>query len=255
VSLAEKLDTLVGLFGAGEKPTGSRDPYGLRRGAHGVIRILVDLQVLTGLTVRPTLNELLGLAAQGYPHLADLSRWRGEDIDELSRFLVERLHHVLETRGADRRNVRAATTEFEGLRPAEVAAKVDALGAFAASAQFTQLAKAFKRVKNIADELKEQRPADLTALAETLREPAERELLEGLKTRIPLVDEAAGQQNYRAALAHLSELGPAVDRFFTDVLVMTDDLPLRTARLSLMAHLRNAVRRIGDVSEVVAVDK
>ena len=53
----------------------------------------------------------------------------------------------------------------------------------------------------------------------------------------------------------MSELGPAVDRFFTDILVMTDDLPLRTARLSLMAHLRNAVRRIGDVSEVVAVDK
>jgi glycyl-tRNA synthetase beta chain len=259
VSLAEKLDTLVGLFGAGQKPTGSRDPYGLRRGAHGVIRILVDLHELTGLTVRPTLSELIRLAARGYPHLADRSRWRGEDrgedIDELSRFLVDRLHHVLETRGADRRNVRAATTEFEGLRPAEVAAKVDALGAFATSSQFTQLATAFRRVKNIAAELKEQPPTDLLELAGVLREPAERELLEALTGRIPLVDEAASHQNYKAALGHLSELGPAVDRFFVDVLVMTDDLPLRTARLSLMAHLRNAVRRIGDVSEVVAVDK
>jgi glycyl-tRNA synthetase beta chain len=255
VSLADKLDTLVGLFGAGQKPTGSRDPYGLRRGAHGVIRILVDLQTLTGLTARPTLSELVRLAAQGYPHLADWSRWRGEDIDELSRFLIDRLHHVLETRGADRRNVRAATTEFDELRPAEVAAKVDALGALASSPQFTQLATAFRRVKNIAAELKDQPPIVLADLGETLREPAERELLEALKVRIPLVDEATSQQNYRAALGHLSELGPAVDRFFTDVLVMTDDMALRTARLSLMAHLRNAVRRIGDVSEVVAVDK
>jgi glycyl-tRNA synthetase beta chain len=198
---------------------------------------------------------LLHLAAQGYPHLADWSRWRGEDIDELSRFLVDRLHHVLESRGADRRNVRAATTDFDGLRPAEVAAKVEALGALAASAPFTQLATAFRRVKNIAAELKDQAPTELADLASTLREPAEIELLEGLRTRIPLVDEAAASQNYRAALAHLSELGPAVDRFFTDVLVMTDDLALRTARLSLMAHLRNAVRRIGDVSEVVAADK
>ena len=132
---------------------------------------------------------------------------------------------------------------------------MDALGAFAASPQFTQLATAFRRVKNIAAELKEEPPTALHDLDGTLREAAERELLDGLKMRIPLVDEAAGQQNYRAALGHLSELGPAVDRFFTDVLVMTDDLPLRTARLSLMAHLRNAVRRIGDVSEVVAVDK
>ena len=83
----------------------------------------------------------------------------------------------------------------------------------------------------------------------------EQALLAELRQRLPLVDEAAGLQNYRSALANLSELGPAVDRFFTDVLVMTDDRQLRTARLSLMAHLRNAVLRIGDVSEVVAADK
>lgn len=255
VSMADKLDTLVGLFGAGEKPTGSRDPYGLRRAAQGVIRTLVDLQTITGLSVRPTLSELLQHALQGYPHLADWSRSSGPDIDELGRFMVERLHHVLEARGADRRNVRAVISDFETLRPAEVAAKVDALGAFATSAQFTQLATAFRRVKNIAAELKQRPPTDLNDLGGTLREPAEQELLDGLKHRIPLVDEAAEHQNYRAALAHLSELGPAVDRFFTDVLVMTDDLELRIGRLSLMAHLRNAVRRIGDVSEVVAVDK
>jgi glycyl-tRNA synthetase beta chain len=141
------------------------------------------------------------------------------------------------------------------LRPAAAAAQVEALGTFAASPQFTQLATAFKRVKNIAGELRGQPPVALAALDDLLQERAEQLLLSELRQRLPLVDEAAGHQNYRAALANLSELGPAVDQFFTDVLVMTDDPGLRTARLSLMAHLRNAVLRIGDVSEVVATDK
>ncbi len=258
VSLADKLDTIVGLFGTGERPTGSRDPYGLRRAAHGVIRILLDLKHLIGHapTVQPDLGSLLRLAAAGYPERADLSSWPQSDLDELRRFLVERLRHALESRGADRRNVRAVTSgAVEDLRPAAASAQVEALGAFAASPQFTQLATAFKRVKNIAGELKGEAPLGLSSLDAVLKENAEQALLAELRQRLPLVDEAAGLQNYRSALANLSELGPAVDRFFTDVLVMTDDRQLRTARLSLMAHLRNAVLRIGDVSEVVAAEK
>src|SRR5205085_10899342 len=67
VSLADKLDTIAGLFAAGERPTGSRDPYGLRRAAHGVLRILVDLTALTGLTVRPALEDLIALATEAFP--------------------------------------------------------------------------------------------------------------------------------------------------------------------------------------------
>ena len=259
VALADKLDTIVGLFGAGEKPTGSRDPYGLRRAAHGVIRILLDLEPAgrpRRACVRRLSATLLRLAAAGYPERADLAQWPKDDLDELHRFLVDRVRHALESRGADGRNVRAVTAgPVDGLRPAAAAAQVEALGAFAASPQFTQLATAFKRVKNIAGELKGAAPLDLGSLEGVLQEPAEQALLAELRHRLPLVDEAAGHQNYRSALANLSELGPAVDRFFTDVLVMTDDRQLRTARLSLMAHLRNAVLRIGDVSEVVAADK
>jgi glycyl-tRNA synthetase beta chain len=258
VALADKLDTIVGLFGAGERPTGSRDPYGLRRAAHGVIRILLDLKQLSGNANgrQPTLGGLLRLAAAGYPERGELSSWPQSDLDDLHRFLVDRVRHALEARGADRRNVRAVTSGgIDDLRPAAAAAQVEALGAFAASPQFTQLATAFKRVKNIAGELKGEAPIGLGSLDAVLKEHAEQALLAELRQRLPLVDEAAGLQNYRSALANLSELGPAVDRFFTDVLVMTDDRQLRTARLSLMAHLRNAVLRIGDVSEVVAADK
>jgi len=257
VSLADKLDTIVGLFGAGEKPTGSRDPYGLRRAAHGVIRILLDFTTLAGRAhVQPALGSLLQLAASGYPQRSDLSQWPTADLDELLKFLLERVRYVLESRGADRRNVRAVTSgAVLDLRPAAAAAQVEALGLFASSAQFTQLATAFKRVKNIAGELGGAAPLTLSALRGVLQDPSEKALLDELDRRLPGVAEAAGHQNFRAALASLSEVGPAVDRFFTDVLVMTDDAALRTARLSLMAHLRDAVLRIGDVSEVVAVDK
>lgn len=256
VSLADKLDTIVGLFGAGERPTGSRDPYGLRRAAHGVMRVLIDMKALTGrANIHPDIGALLRLAAGGYPERGDLAHWAPEDVDELLKFLLERVRYVLESRGADRRNVRAVTSgPVLELQPAAAAAQVEALAAFASSAQFTQLATAFKRVKNIASELRAT-PLDLPALRDQLREPAEQALLEELQRRLPGVAEAASHQNFRAALASLSELGPPVDRFFKDVLVMTDDAAVRTARLSLMSHLRDAVLRIGDVSEVVAVDK
>lgn len=256
VSLADKLDTIVGLFAAGEKPTGSRDPYGLRRAAHGVLRVLIDLTPLTGITRRPAVGALLKETAKGFPEHSDWSQWPREDIDELSRFLVERLRNTFEVRGSDRRLVRAVTWEgFDAIRPAEVAAKLQALPDFISSAEFAQLARAFKRVKNIAGELKGQPPVALDRLSGTLTEPAERDLLHALVERVPRVNEAADRSDYRGALGELAALGPAVDRFFVEVLVMADDLDLRVARLSLMAHLRDAVRRIADVSEIVADDK
>jgi glycyl-tRNA synthetase beta chain len=256
VSLSDKLDTIVGLFAAGEKPTGSRDPYALRRAAHGVLRTLIDLERLTGLAVKPTLGSLLREAAKGFPDRADWDQWPREAIDELSRFLIERLVNVLESRGSDRRNVRAVTWDvFDKMRPAEVAAKALALPEFASSAQFRQLATAFKRVKNIAGELKGQAPVPLDELGGRLQHPAEKALLDSLVARVPRVRSAAKAQNYSEALSELSELGPIVDRFFVDVLVMADDPELRRARLSLMAHLRDTVRDVADVSEVVADDK
>jgi glycyl-tRNA synthetase beta chain len=251
VSLADKFDTIVGLFAAGEKPTGSRDPFGLRRAAHGALRVLMDLHELTGLGARPTLGELVRQAAAGYPPAS--TAWPPEDAGELARFLIERLRHGCELRGSDRRNVRAVTWEtVDAISPAAVAAKLKALPAFVSSPAFTQLAAAFKRVKNIASELKDQAPVPLDTLRGQLEEPAEVALLENLVERAPRVREAVDRQDYTAALGDLAALGPAVDRLFAEVLVMTDRADLRTARLSLMTHLRDAVHGIADVSEIVA---
>ena len=104
VSLADKLDTVVGMFYAGEKPTGSRDPFGLRRQAHGIFKTLVDLPTLTGLAARPTLGALLAEASNAF---APLDQWLPETRQTMNEFLLDRYRYVLEQRGFDVRNVRA----------------------------------------------------------------------------------------------------------------------------------------------------
>src|SRR4029453_7684536 len=103
VSLADTPDPLVGLFASGERPTGSRDPYGLRRQAHGVLRLLVDLPELTGVTVPAATGGLVEAAAAGYVDVA----LEGPARDALFEFLGERLQYVFEARGYDARNIRA----------------------------------------------------------------------------------------------------------------------------------------------------
>ena len=148
VSLADKLDTVVGMFTAGERPTGSRDPYGLRRAAQGLVRILVDLPELTGLDVRVTLGELVALARGAFAQLD--AGWEAP----LFEFLLDRVRYVLEQRGFDVRNVRAVTSgAADSISPLQARRKVEVLPEFTESPDFKQLAMLFKRVRNIARNL------------------------------------------------------------------------------------------------------
>ncbi|MEO5742727.1 MAG: glycine--tRNA ligase subunit beta, partial [Vicinamibacterales bacterium] len=256
VSLADKLDTVVGMFYAGEKPTGSRDPFGLRRQAHGIFKVLVDLPALTGLTARPTLDTLLAEASNAF---APLDQWPAESRHAMSEFLLDRYRHVLEQRGFDVRNVRAVLQEsgFTRLSPADALKRLEALPEFTVSPDFQKLAAAFKRVKNIARELPEgeyvasekQDPP----LAQLLKEPAEIALLEELERRGPEIDRVLESgENLRRAFVEAAQFGPAVDRFFTEIFVMVDDAPLRKARLRLMKRLEQQILRIADISEIVS---
>jgi glycyl-tRNA synthetase beta chain len=122
-----------------------------------------------------------------------------------------------------------------------------ALQAMRASDDFQALAVLFKRVKNIARELKEEVPLDRPALAE----PAEQALLAELDARRPRVGQAAAAHDYKRALTEIAGLRAPIDRFFTDVFVMADEARLRTARLKLMAELRDLVLDLADISEIV----
>jgi glycyl-tRNA synthetase beta chain len=251
VSLADKLDTLVGLFLAGEKPTGSRDPFGLRRQAHGVLRILLDLKALTGLDARPALGTLLDAAREEYRGAVTTTP---DGLAALEAFVRERLGFALQQRGAAPQNVRAVVgaRPLAEVRPVDVEANLRELAAFSDTASFRQLAEAFKRVRNIARELPEgaESGGDLRL---ALVEPAERALLDEIERRERAIAEAIGaRRDYRAAYTEAAGFEPAVATFFKEVLVMAEDRALREARLRLMRRLERLILQLGDISEIVA---
>jgi glycyl-tRNA synthetase beta chain len=255
VSLADKLDTIAGLFLAGERPTGSRDPYALRRAAHGVCKILVDLPDLVGRSIRPDVQTLIDAAQAGF----DVPAGNSTNVEAIPLFMVERLAFVLESRGFDIRNVRAVTLDRDprDIRPADELRKLKLLPEFTSSADFQQLAVAFKRVRNIARGFEEGFGfAEMNQTEPTnLSEPAEVALFNELKQRGPVIDQAvqSGDQ-FRAAFSEAAKFKPAVDRFFTDVLVMAPDTAVRTARLRLMRRLEGRILKLADISQIVAED-
>ena len=258
VALADKLDTLVGLFRAGERPRGARDPFGLRRQAHGVFAILVDLPELTGLAARPDLGGLVS-AAEAAHGAGQESAAGPEVVERLQQFLLERLRFVLEQRGHDVRNVRAVTQPWPSWRavtPLDARRKLEALSGFTGSPDFQQLAALFKRVRNIARELPDAELADVeagrSAVSDEPPEPAEAALAAELERRRPAIAAAvAAGTDYHAAFAEAAAFGPAVDRFFTDVLVMAGDPGLRRRRLVLLKRLEHLILQLADVSALV----
>ena len=251
LSIADKIDTVVGLFGVGEKPTGSRDPLGIRRQAQGMLRVLTDLPGLIGVEKRISIGHVRRLARSVHQGLRD-------DVQEReSVFFLERLRYLLEERGFDVRNVRAVTHgDLDELCPLDALRKLQVLPEFTDTPDFQRLATLFKRVKNIARELSvaELNEADRLdqQLTTVLTEPAERTLLNELSTRQAVIETAVSSgEGYREAFADAAKLGPAVDQFFTDVFVMADDAVLRRARLRLVKRVEQLIVQLADVSELV----
>jgi glycyl-tRNA synthetase beta chain len=242
VALADKLDTVVGLTSAGEKATGSRDPFGLRRQMHGIVRTLMDLPELCGVDRELELRPLLEVAARGY------GRDDAAAVDAMLAFGQERVRYALEQRGNPVDVVRGATSGAGGLSPLRARRIAAALQSMRTSEDFQALAVLFKRVKNIARELAARQPLERGALTEA----AEVALLTALAEREPAVRAAIAGADYRRAFTEIAALRPAVDRFFADVFVMAEDPRLRTARLTLMADLRDLILELADISEIVS---
>jgi glycyl-tRNA synthetase beta chain len=241
VSLADKLDTAAGLMRAGERATGSRDPFGLRRQVHGVVRILMDLPELTAIDREIGVRRLFDEAAGAFPSVGD---WNP---DAALAFVQERLRYALEQRGAAIEVVRGATASAADVRPLRARRLAAALQAMRASEDFQALAVLFKRVKNIARELAAPGALDRSALTE----PAERALVAELDARRPRIEEAARAADYRRAFVEIAAMRPVVDTFFVQVFVMAEDERLRFARLTLMAELRDLILDLADISEIV----
>ncbi len=250
VSLADKLDSVVGMFSAGERPTGSRDPLGLRRQAQGVVKILADLPALTGLDVRLRVGPLLARAAEPFGGLAPFR-------EPLLAFMADRLTYLLEQRTFDVRSVRAVMhAGIEQLSPLEARQKLEALAQMSGSQALLGVAGLLKRVKNITKGISvEGGTLEGQPHRSRLHEPAELALAVALDARSQTIRDAAARGDYREAFAGIAALQPPAAKFFDDVLVMADDDGLRTARLALVATLRDLIMDIADISEIAADDR
>ena len=248
VSLADKLDTLAGMFAVGVEPTGSRDPFGLRRQALGVIRILLEGEERVGLKLEVSLRELLARAWRNLtvpPVLLPQERLKVPD--ELGEFLTERLRYVF-SRDFRFDEINAVFAVGVLDRPVEeLRRRLTAVAHLRGSADFEALSVAFKRVRNILSDDKLP-PVD----SEVFVEEAEKELWTSFRTVEPGASELIAQGRFAEALRVLSRLRPQVDTFFDRVLVMAPDPQLRQNRLALLSTLQRLFTRVADLSEIVA---
>lgn len=252
VSAADKLDTLVGLFLAGEQPTGSRDPHGMRRAAHGLLAVLVDLETVTGLRCTVALHDLLQAASAQFNGRAetDLSQ-----IIRKTKFMWERLEYVLQRRGFSARHVRAVVGDrsLEMIRPGDEIKKLEVLAATADSPAFLELARAFKRVRNIgkSQDLSPFQTED-SSIEPFLTGGADRSLFSEVRDREVAISNDIEHARFAAAFTEAAKFTPAVDLFFKEVLVMDPNPDLRAARLRLLKRLERLVLSLADVSEIVS---
>ncbi len=239
LALADKLETLVGLFGIGQLPTGDKDPFALRRHALGVIRILVEKNLPLGL------SELIAAAETAFA-----PAHRSAPVAEpLGAFFGDRLAVALREQGYSAQEVDAVLA-LAPARLGEVPRRLAAVRAFAALPEAASLAAANKRVGNILK--KSDAPAAVGVDPARLVEPAERQLHAALAAVGPAADAAFAQGDYSASLQALAALKAPVDAFFDTVMVNADDAALRANRLGLLATLHAAMNRVADLSKLAS---
>jgi len=237
VALGDKLESLAGLFGIDERPTGDKDPYGLRRQALGVLRMLME----GGLPL-----PLPSLVAAAFEPFGE--RFGSQSRAQLEQFLFDRLRGLLQDRGYSTLEVEAVVS-LSPPRIDRVPAQLAAVRAFSQLPEAQSLAAANKRIGNIL----KKAPAPPGAVDPALLfEPAERELAAAFELVAPQAERLLAAADYRGMLLALAPLRQPVDRFFDDVMVMVEDARLRDNRLALLAQLRSLMNRIADLSHLAA---
>jgi len=259
LALADKLDTLAAIFAIGEKPTGTKDPFGLRRAAIGVVRIAIEKRIDIDLSqllpravtlVRAAIGQSAAAAGKPTPELApDLVAAQVYD------YVLERLRaYYLERSGSEAPAVSITTEMFDAVlatRPAsplDFDARLKALSTFLTLPEAASLTAANRRVANILRKAGQTAPAVVDAGA--LQAAAERELFAALRERRDAVSAATARRDYARSLTLLAQLRPAVDAFFDQVMVMDENPTLRANRLALLAQMRELFAGVADLSRL-----
>ena len=245
VALADKLDTLTGIFAIGQKPTASKDPFALRRSALGILRICIegeldlDLEptIRRAVELQPTIRASLKRAVEAVNVASELE-------NELYEFLYDRLRNYQTESGTAIQLVGAVLAE-QPTNPFDTTKRIDALKQFIKLPEALQLAAAHKRIRNI---LKQVGEGEHEVRPEHLHESQEKGLYEALKKLEGQVQAAAEKADYVGSLKLLAQLQQPVDAFFDKVMVMAPESELRANRIALLRQLDRLCRSVADIS-------
>lgn len=238
VALADKLETLVGLFSIGEKPTGDKDPFALRRQALGIIRMLIECKL------NSSFETLIDLALQQFK-----SDDKASVLAAITEFCFDRLSVNLKEQGASAQEVDAVLALNPSLL-SEIPKRLEAVRAFSALAEAPALAAANKRVGNILKKIEGEVAAKIND--GLLQEPAEKALAATLAKIKPEADALFESGDYTNSLKALAALKAPVDDFFDNVMVNAEDPALKANRQGLLATLHQAMNRVADLSKLAA---
>ena len=247
VSIGDKADTIAGMFALGLIPSGSKDPFALRRQANGIVKIMAEHKLPFRLT------ELMQDARAGYQGCEAEKKFKNPDYTgSVSGFLRERVEFYLRDVRGYAYDVVNAVLAAGWDDVADALARAEAVAAVRSSADFESISVSFKRIKNILRQAAEaQRAIADDIRPDLLAEAAERELAQKVPEIAKQVESLRVNQKYREALVSISSLRPAVDRFFDKVMVMVDDERVRANRLALLQQLLKEFSTIADFSEIV----
>ena len=247
LSIADKLDSVVGSFAIGQVPTGSRDPLALRRQTLGLIKVLLDKEISMSLT--KSFDRSFSLFKK------KATRTQAETWQDVASFIKDRLRFILSEQGFRYDEINSVV---EGCfdNPYDCLKRLRAIASMRNGADFEAVAQGFKRIKNILLKSGLEISAEAAQLDDALFESdEERKLAAAVQTIQPKVRKAARTGNYQLAFELMASLRPAIDQFFDKVLVMAPDPKVRANRLNLLTHLLRTFLNIADVSEIVPASK
>jgi glycyl-tRNA synthetase beta chain len=239
VALADKLETLIGIWGIGLQPTGDRDPFALRRHALGVLRMLIEKRLPLSLAT---------LLADTAALFGDNAQFKDPRADVLA-FLYDRLRGLLRERGYAPNEIEAVVAQQPDTLD-NILERLQAVTAFAQLPEAEALAAANKRITNI---LKKNAEGAIGAVdSALLREAAEQALYAAMQTCQPEIDQAYARGDFTTTLTRLAQLRAGVDQFFDQVMVMDEDVRLRNNRIALLSALHQMMNRVADISKLAA---
>ena len=239
LAIADKLDTLVGIFGIGQKPTGEKDPFALRRAALGVMRILIEGEMTLNL------NKLLESAVAGYGDVLSNEQVSSEAFD----FMLERLQGYFTDQGITA-EVIAAVQARNPREPLDFSHRVQAVHSFYQLPDAASLAAANKRISNILRKVSGDLPTDVND--ELFKENAEWDLAAKVVGITPRVQDLLKSRDYTSALGILAGLREPIDIFFEQVKVMDDDEQIKNNRLALLSNISELFLATADISRLQA---